>query len=141
MLGDELVHEDAAVMVDYPARHAAVVELVPQRATATGIELVEYDESLFVAVFVAMAFHGLTARRLPILQITARVGHRSSDVEGSNMAHFGMRREKTLRCGLRPQTTAEEVLYERRMAFLGCPKTAFGVKKLSIPSPEGPHWG
>src|SRR5262245_25211668 len=80
MLGDELVHQDGAVVADQFSAHAAIVVLVPHAPAAARVVPAVTDQALFVLVLAVLP-GGHTSTGSPLVpEAGGRSNHRSPSV-------------------------------------------------------------
>src|SRR5262245_9885685 len=80
MLGDELVHQDGAVVADQFSAHAAIVVLVPHAPAAAGVVPAVTDQALFVLVLAVLPVgHPSTGSPFAV-EACGRGNHRSPSI-------------------------------------------------------------
>src|SRR5262245_12763529 len=80
MLGDELVHQDGAVVADQFSAHAAIVVLVPHAPAAAGVVPAVTDQALFVLVLAVLPVGHPSTGSPFALEARGRGNHRSPSV-------------------------------------------------------------
>src|SRR5262249_26201910 len=80
MLGDELVHQDGAVVADHFSAHAAIVVLVPHAPAAADIVPAVTDQALFVLVLAVLPVGHPSTGSPFALEARGRGNHRSPSV-------------------------------------------------------------
>src|SRR5262249_36302707 len=75
VFGDQLVHQERAIVSHYPAAQASVVILVTDAAAAAGVVHVTDDETFVVAILATFPVHDLSAWRRLVLHRGAGRSH------------------------------------------------------------------